>query len=126
MVQDSIRGIWWNSNTAVSSLWVGVPRIIMSLSDLGFGDHFTTDVFNSIFLIASVLLFIVVLLAINQLRRRFSATTCLELGVVLFLFTVAADSQIRSIIFQYLLEPIFNSLLTPLKKLLELLLGRGF
>jgi hypothetical protein len=39
---------------------------------------------------------------------------------------VAADSQIRSIIFQYLLEPIFNSLLTPLKKLLELLLGRGF
>lgn len=98
----------------------------MSLSDLGFSDHFIADILNSIFLIASVLLFILILLAINQLRHRFSATACFELGALLFLFTVSADSQIRSIIFQNLLEPALDTLLGQLMKLLELLLGHGF
>lgn len=98
----------------------------MSLSDLGFDDHFTADILGSVFLIASVLLFIMILLAINQLRRKFSATTCFELAAVLFLFTVTADSQIRSIIFQNLVQPILDKLLAPLKELLKLLLGQSF
>jgi hypothetical protein len=96
----------------------------MNLSDLGFSDQFTEDILSSIFLIASVLLFIVILATINQLRHKFSAISCLELGIALFLFTVTADSQVRSIIFQNFVQPFLDMLLSPLRKLLESLLGQ--
>jgi hypothetical protein len=98
----------------------------MNLSDLGFGNQFTANILNQIFLIASVLLFIVILLVINQLRHKFSATTCFELGGALFLFTLTADSQVRLAILQNLVQPFIDSLLTQLRKLLESLLGQGF
>jgi hypothetical protein len=101
-------------------------KVIMNLAGLGFPDHFTENILGSIFLVASVLLFIVILLTINRLRHKFSATTCFELGVVLFLFSVTANSQIRSLIFQNLIQPILNWLLTPLRRLLESLLGSSF
>lgn len=101
-------------------------KTIMSLIPFGFPDHFTADILDSVFMIASVILFIAILLTINQLRHRFSATTCLELGGLVILFTIVADSQIRSIIFRNLLEPFIDSLLGPLKKLLGLFLSRSF
>lgn len=101
-------------------------KTITSLTPFGFPDHFTADILESVFMIVSVILFIAILLTINQLRQKFSATTCLELGGLVILFTIAADSQIRSIIFQNLLEPFIDSLLGPLKKLLGLLLSRSF
>ena len=98
-------------------------KTITSQTPFGFPDHFTADILDSVFLIASLILFIIILLTINQLRHRFSATTCLELGGLVILFTIVADSQIRSIIFQDLLEPFIDSLWGSLKKLLGLFLS---
>ncbi|WXG45602.1 MAG: hypothetical protein WED05_02730 [Candidatus Atabeyarchaeum deiterrae] len=78
------------------------------------------SVINLAFSVAAIVLFITILLTVNHLRRRFSATTCLLLGIELILFTMAADEQIRLLIFQDLIAPIIDSLLMPLQKLFGL------
>lgn len=78
--------------------------------------YFSTDVVNSIFAAASILLFLSIVLTINSLRRRFSATTCLELGALVFLFVVAADAQIRLFLYQNFLALIIEALLAPLRR----------
>jgi hypothetical protein len=85
------------------------------------GSDFSTDVINSIFTVASILLFISIVLAINSLRRRFSAITCLELGVLVFLFVVTTDVQIRLFLYQNLLAPIIEALLASLRRLFEII-----
>jgi hypothetical protein len=85
------------------------------------GSDFSTDVINSIFAASSILLFISIVLAINSLRRRFSAITCLELGVLVFLFVVTTDAQIRLFLYQNLLAPIIEALLAPLRRLFQII-----
>jgi hypothetical protein len=87
-----------------------------SQNDFGF----STNVINSIFLVASILLFLSIVLAINSLRRRFSATTCLELGALVFLFVITTDAQLRLFLYQNLLVPFVDELLAPLRRFLQM------
>ena len=95
-----------------------VSHFLNSASDL----DFSTSVINSIFAAASILLFISIVLTINSLRRRFSVTTCLELGVLVFLFVVTTDVQLRLFLYQKLLAPLIDALLAPLRRFLQMMI----
>jgi hypothetical protein len=91
----------------------------MSSSDSIANSGFLTDVVNSLFQLASVILFLAMLVTINRLRSGFSAAKCLLLGALMFLFTLAVSPELRSLIFQDYLAPLIDSLFMPFRRLFE-------
>jgi hypothetical protein len=91
----------------------------MGLSNPVADDDFLAHIPSSAFELASIILFIAIVVTINRLRHRFSASGCLFLGVLMLLFTIAVSADLRFLIVQDLFASFFNSLLTPLRKLFE-------
>jgi hypothetical protein len=97
---------------------------VVNLLDSATDFRFSANVIDMIFAVASILLFIFIVLAINSLRHSFSATTCLELGVLVFFFVLTTDVQLRSFLYQKLLAPLIDALLAPLRRLLQMMFAR--
>jgi hypothetical protein len=108
------------SNRRKKTSKMRIPWMLVDYSGIWNDTNFTTDVLNLIYAAASIILFIGIVLEINRLRRRFSASACFELAVFVFLFAAAVDPRIRLFLYDNFLAPIINALLAPLRKLFEL------
>jgi len=93
--------------------------VLMGLSDPVVDNQFLIHVLSSVFEIASIIFFVAILVTINRLKRGFSATGCLLLGVLVLLFTIAVSTELRSLILQNLFASFVDSLLMPLRRLFE-------
>jgi len=91
----------------------------MGLSNPIADGEFLTHILGSVFEVASIISFLAMLVTINRLRHRFSATGCLLLGVLALLFSIAISAELRSLILQNFFKSLVDSLLTPLRKLFE-------
>lgn len=95
----------------------------MGLFDPIADSEFLTHILGSVFEVASIIFFVAILVTINRLRSGFSATRCLLLGVLVFLFAMAVSAELRSLILQDLFASFVDSLLTPFRRLFETVLN---
>ena len=95
----------------------------MGLFDPIADSEFLTHIPSSLFELASIMFFVAILVTINRLRSGFSATKCLLLVVLVFLFAMAVSSELRSLILQDLFTSFVGSLLTPFRGRFETVLS---